>query len=186
MADATKGAVRVYSIGHSTRAVDEFIGLLRAHGVATVVDVRTVPRSRHTPQFNGDVLPGTLAEAGMAYAHLKDLGGWRRPIGEASPNKGWRNDSFRGFADYMSTPEFAAGIEALLALAEAGPVALMCAEAVPWRCHRSLIADALLVRGVQVMHILGDADVRPHELTSFARVDGLAIAYPPAAEDGQP
>jgi uncharacterized protein (DUF488 family) len=130
----------VLAVGHSTRALEDFVALLRAHGVEHLVDVRTVPRSRHSPQFNRETLPAAL-------------GGLRRPRPD-SPNAGWRNESFRGYADYLATPEFAAGLAELLALAREHRVAVMCAEAVPWRCHRSLIADSLLVRGIPVEDIL--------------------------------
>ncbi|MDQ2652734.1 MAG: DUF488 domain-containing protein, partial [Chloroflexota bacterium] len=139
-----------YTIGHSTRTQDDFIALLRHYGVATLVDVRTMPRSRHNPQFNLEELTTALPEAGLAYVHLPLLGGLRRGLGADSPNTGWRNASFRAYADYMQTADFASGLHELHAIALKGPVALMCAEAVPWRCHRSLIADALTIRGVDV------------------------------------
>jgi uncharacterized protein (DUF488 family) len=170
---------RVFTIGHSTRPLSVLIELLRAHDVKTLADVRTVPRSRHNPQFNADALAVSLPEAGIAYVHVRALGGLRRTIGEASPNQGWRNTSFRGYADYMLTQEFEQGLEELRALAKDGPVAVMCAEAVPWRCHRSLIADALLVRGVTALEIQSPSKTAPHKLTPFARVDGLRITYPP-------
>jgi uncharacterized protein (DUF488 family) len=168
----------VYTVGHSTRPQAELIALLRLYGVATLVDVRTIPRSRHNPQFNSEELAKALPEAGIAYAHLPRLGGLRRGLGAASPNDGWRNASFRAYADYMQTADFAQGLEELRALAEAGPVALMCAEAVPWRCHRSLIADALTIRGVVVHEIRSPTRTELHQLTPFARVDGLCITYP--------
>lgn len=180
------GAV-IYTIGHSTRPQADFIELLRRCNVATLADVRTIPRSRHNPQFNLDELAAALPQAGIAYAHLAALGGLRRSLGAASPNMGWRNESFRGYADYMQTTEFVDGLDELRALAAAGPVAVMCAEAVPWRCHRSLIADALLVRGVETSDIQSLTHTMPHLLTSFAHVDGLRITYPaiePADEDG--
>lgn len=167
----------ILTIGHSTRPLDEFVGLLQAHGVTCVADVRTVPRSRHNPQFNRDTLPESLKSAGIRYVHLPGLGGLRHAK-EGSPNTGWRNASFRGYADYMQTPGFAESLEGLLRLAAQGRVALMCAEAVPWRCHRSLIADALLVRGIRVEHIMGAAHRQPHALTPFARVRGFEITYP--------
>jgi uncharacterized protein (DUF488 family) len=154
------------------------IALLRHYGVVTLVDVRTMPRSRHNPQFNLEELARALPEAGIAYAHLLRLGGLRRGLGAASPNDGWRNASFRAYADYMQTADFAHGLEKLHALTKAGPVALMCAEAVPWRCHRSLIADALTIRGVQVREIWSVSRTEAHKLTPFARVDGLHITYP--------
>lgn len=174
----------IFTIGHSTRSQADFIELLQHYGVKTLIDVRTVPRSRHNPQFNADELPGALAEAGIQYVHLAALGGLRHGIGKESLNKGWRNLSFRGYADYMQTPAFADGVEELRQLARQGPLALMCAEAVPWRCHRSLIADALLVRGVPTSDIQSLTHLLPHKRTPFAVVDGLRITYPP--ESGEP
>jgi uncharacterized protein (DUF488 family) len=174
----------ILTIGHSDRPLEEFVGLLRAHAVALVADVRTVPRSRHNPQFNRDTLPGALAEAGIGYRHLAALGGLRHPRPD-SPNAGWRNESFRGFADYMQTPAFDAGLAELIAIARDARVALLCAEALPWRCHRSLIADALLARGIPVGHIMGGAPPREHALTPFARVRGTQVTYPEGAPDGR-
>ncbi len=171
-------SLHVYTVGHSTRSLEELVQLLRENGVGCLVDVRTVPRSRRNPQFNHDALEQALPAAGMEYHHLASLGGLRRGLGERSPNTGWRNDSFRGFADYMMTAQFQEGLEGLLGLAAQGPVAIMCAEAVPWRCHRSLIADALTVRGVQVSHIVGPGRTQPHRLTPFAQVKGREITYP--------
>jgi uncharacterized protein (DUF488 family) len=168
----------ILTIGHSTRPLPSFIDLLRVNGVSRVIDVRTVPRSRRNPQYNRETLPGALREAGIDYLHMPGLGGLRHPHAD-SPNTGWRNDSFRGFADYMQTPEFQANLQALIGLVRDGRIALMCAEAVPWRCHRSLIADALTVRGYPVAHILGKTRRSPHELTAWARVDGTAVTYPP-------
>jgi uncharacterized protein (DUF488 family) len=181
---AWEGA-EIYTIGHSTRTHDELIALLRHYGVATLADIRTMPRSRRNPQFNTEVLAEALPEAGLAYMHIAKLGGLRKGLGEASPNKGWRNLSFRGYADYMQTSEFAEGLEELRALTATGPVALMCAEAVPWRCHRSLVADALLVRGVPSSDIQSLTRTEPHKLTPFAQVDGLTITYPPEAIDAE-
>ena len=169
---------RIYALGHSTRPIGEFVALLRSHGVRTLADIRTVPRSRHNPQFEQDALARSLAQARIRYAHLKDLGGLRRPRAE-SENAGWRNAGFRGYADHMATPEFDAGLEALRALASRGPVAVMCAEAVPWRCHRSLLADALFARGVVVEHVTGPARSRPHRPTAFAVFQGRSVRYPP-------
>jgi uncharacterized protein (DUF488 family) len=168
----------VLTVGHSTRPLVELIDLLKSHAVTKLVDVRTVPRSRHNPQFNRDTLPGALEHAGIGYAHFAGLGGLRRADPE-SPNKGWRNASFRGYADYMQTAEFAQNLEDLIGLAKGERIALMCAEAVPWRCHRSLIADALVVRGFRVEEIIGTTGCRVHALTPFAKVDGTAITYPP-------
>ena len=167
----------LFTIGHSNRSLEALIAMLRAHGIKRLFDIRTIPRSRHNPQFNRETLPEALAAAGIAYEHRKGLGGLRRPRAD-SANGGWRNEGFRGFADYMATEEFAAELAALVAEAEAAPTAVMCAEAVPWRCHRSLVADALLVRGHAVEHILGEARRQPHKLTPFARVAGARITYP--------
>jgi len=151
--------------------------MLAAHGVEELVDVRTVPRSRHNPQFNRDALPEPLRAAGITYTHWPALGGLRHARRD-SINTAWRNLSFRGFADYMQTPEFAVALEKLIACAGARRTALMCSEAVPWRCHRSLIADALTVRGIPVEHIMTVATRKPHVLTPFAKVDGVSITYP--------
>jgi uncharacterized protein (DUF488 family) len=175
--------VEIFTIGHSTRPAEELLALLAEHGIARLVDVRTVPRSRHNPQFNGDVLAAALERAGIAYTQRKDLGGLRHARKD-SPNTGWRNSSFRGYADYMMTPEFERAIEDLIGLAGRERIAIMCAEAVPWRCHRSLIADALTVRGIPVTHIMTAGQARPHRLTPFARVDGARIAYPAPPEAG--
>lgn len=167
----------IFTIGHSNRTLEALLALLAAHGVGQLVDIRTVPRSRHNPQFNRDTLPQSLGEAGIEYVSLQALGGLRRPRPD-SPNSAWQNDSFRGYADYMQTAEFASGIDRLLELAGDRTTAIMCAEAVPWRCHRSLVADALLARGVDVRHILSAAAPAPHAFTSFARVEGTAVTYP--------
>jgi uncharacterized protein (DUF488 family) len=172
----------VLTIGHSTRSLEEFIETLQAHGVTLVADVRTVPRSRHNPQFNRETLPDALAAAGIGYVHLAGLGGLRRALAD-SVNTGWRNASFRGFADYMQTAEFAKNLQELLDLAREARFALMCAEAVPWRCHRSLIADALSVRGVAVEHIMNRKTSQPHRLTAFAKVAGARLSYPPPEPD---
>lgn len=167
----------IFTVGHSTRSIEEFIALLEAHGIEAVVDVRTVPRSRRNPQFNRETLPQSLQAADIGYEHVAALGGFRRPS-PLSTNAGWRNASFRGYADYMQTTAFAAAIENLAERAESQRLAVMCAEAVPWRCHRSLIADALLVRGVQVEEIISATRTQPHAMTSFARVEGTTITYP--------
>ena len=166
----------VATIGHSTRAIEKFIELLRAHGIEQLVDIRTIPRSRHNPRYNRESLPAELAPHDIRYVHLAALGGLRRARPD-SPNTGWRNLSFRGFADYMQTPKFEAGIATLIQLAGERPTAIMCAEAVPWRCHRSLVADALAVRGIAVQHIQTTGKASPHQLTSFACVSGTAIVY---------
>lgn len=168
----------VLTIGHSTRPLPVFLQLLQAHRVDKVVDVRTVPRSRYNPQFNRETLPEALKAAGLGYLHLPGLGGWRRPR-PGSPNHGWLSPGFKGYADYMLTPEFTAHLEPLIQWARAARLALMCAEAVPWRCHRSLIADALTVRGLRVEHILGLNRAQEHRLTPWARVQGTRITYPP-------
>ncbi|MHB8520480.1 MAG: DUF488 domain-containing protein [Limisphaerales bacterium] len=175
----------VLTVGHSTRTLDEFIGLLQAHGVTRVVDVRTVPRSRHNPQFNKASLPGSLKKAGLGYVHLPGLGGLRHARRD-SVNLGWRNASFRGYADYMQTPEFAQSLEELIRLVNRERIVLMCAEAVPWRCHRSLIADALLVRGIRTEDILSPTRRQVHTLTLFAKVRGATITYPAEAGRSTP
>ena len=165
------------TIGHSNRPLDEFIALLKAHGVELLVDVRTVPRSRHNPQFNRETLPQALAAEGIEYEHIPELGGLRHPRKD-SPNTGWKNLSFRGYADYMQTAEFARNLQKLENLDRTRKSAIMCAESVPWRCHRSLIADALTARGVPVSHIMSLTRANPHQLTAFAQVKGDRITYP--------
>lgn len=165
------------TVGHSIRTVEVFLQLLQAHGVKRIVDVRGIPRSRHNPQFNRETLSARLRAADIGYIYLRKLGGLRHPRRD-STNLGWRNASFRGFADYMGTKEFEEGLELLVKLAQQKRCALMCAEAVPWRCHRSLIADALLVRGIAVEHILSGKRRQKHSLTPFARVERKRITYP--------
>jgi uncharacterized protein (DUF488 family) len=167
----------VYTVGHSTRAISELVELLRAHGVQQVVDVRTIPRSRHNPQFNGPRLSRSLRAAGIGYRHLKALGGLRRARAD-SPNVGWHNASFRGYADHMQTADFAAGLARLERLATRRPTAIMCAEAVPWRCHRSLIADALVVARWRVRHIQSRRSARLHRRTPFLKVRAGRLLYP--------
>lgn len=167
----------VFTIGHGTRPLTELIELLRRHEVAELVDVRTIPRSRRNPQFNRETLPVQLRAMGLAYGHMPGLGGLRRPRPD-SINAAWRNAAFRGYADHMQTDEFAENLEALIVLARSRRVAIMCAEAVPWRCHRSLISDALTARGVAVRHILGPTRADPHMLTPFARIAGRRVTYP--------
>jgi len=170
--------MRIYTIGHSTRPLDELVEALRSFGVRTLVDIRTVPRSRHVPQFNADSLRRTLPNRRIRYRHMKALGGLRKPRAD-STNTAWRNAGFRGFADYMETPEFTEALAELRALArDAGPVAIMCAEAVPWRCHRSLVADALAAAGDEVVDIMGPGKGTPHKLTSWARVEDKRVSYP--------
>lgn len=173
----------VFTIGHSTRAIDAFVHLLKSHGVERVVDVRTIPRSRFNPQFDGAWLPGLLEAAGIRYTHMPGLGGLRRARKD-SVNTGWRNASFRGYADHMQTAVFRESLEGCIQLASAERVVLMCAEAVPWRCHRSLIADALLARGIEACEIASDVRTRPHTLTPFAHVDGINVTYPPEGARG--
>jgi uncharacterized protein (DUF488 family) len=167
----------VLTIGHSNRTWKEFLELLRAHRVKRVIDVRSIPRSKHNPQFNREILPIKLRAARIGYVHLRKLGGLRHARRD-SPNMGWRNSSFRGFADYMQTSEFEAGLHRLMKMAAQKRSAIMCAEAVPWRCHRSLIADALTLRGIEVDDIMSMKRSQVHSLTSFAKVLGLRIIYP--------
>jgi len=167
----------VHTVGHSTRTLAEFIGLLKAHAVTKVVDVRTIPRSRHNPQFNLETLPDSLGKAGLKYVHMQGLGGLRHAKRD-SLNSGWRNASFRGYADYMQTPEFENNLERLIELAKEDRVAIMCAEAVPWRCHRSLIGDALTVRGIATIDIMSPSRCQVHTLTPFAKARGTKITYP--------
>lgn len=168
----------VYSIGHSTRPLEKFINLLQAHGVNRIVDVRTIPRSRHNPQFNRDTLPVGLAAAGIGYTHMVGLGGLRHARPD-SANTGWQNLSFRGFADYMESPEFLRSLDQLIDLAQCDTIAVMCAEAVPWRCHRSLIADALLAREILTFDIINAGICRLHALTPWASIRGTRAIYPP-------
>ena len=172
-----KKTLEIFTIGHSNRTWSDFLKLLRAHRIQRVIDVRSIPRSRHNPQFARDTLPKKLRAARIAYVHLRKLGGRRRATAD-SPNAGWRNASFRGYADYMQTAQFREHLEVLINLAEQERVAVMCAEAVPWRCHRSLIADALTVRGIEVREITSATGTRIHSLTPFARVSGSQITYP--------
>ena len=170
----------LYSIGHSTHTARELVELLRAHGVERVVDVRAIPGSRHNPQFGRLALARSLRASRIGYRHLKALGGRRRALPD-SMNLGWRNASFRGYADYMQTDAFAAGLARLAELATQRSTAIMCAEAVPWRCHRSLIADALAVTGWRVLHIQSRKTARPHETTAFLEVRAGRLVYPRTA-----
>ena len=170
----------VSTVGHSTHPVKDFIHILEAHNIRRLVDVRTIPRSRRNPQFDRENLPGSLRAAGIEYRHLPGLGGLRHPRKD-SVNAGWRNASFRGYADYMQSPEFRESLNDLIELASGVPTAIMCAEAVPWRCHRSLIADALVARGIPAMEILSATKSQPHALTSFAQVEGQQVTYPAKA-----
>ncbi len=174
----TSTPAAIYTIGHSTRPIADFLAMLHAFGIATLVDIRTVPKSRHNPQFGQEALTEALEADGVSYRYMKALGGLRKPWPD-SPNAGWRNESFRGYADHMQTPDFEAALADLIALSQNTRLAIMCAEAVPWRCHRSLVADALSVRGVPVEHIMGVGKSSPHKLTRFAHVEGARITYPP-------
>jgi len=167
----------IATVGHSTRSAEELVELLHAHGIEVLVDVRTVPRSRHNPQFDRSALPTTLAAAGIEYRHAAELGGLRKPRLD-SPHTAWTNPSFRGYADHMDTPAFALALDQLIALARERSTAVMCAEAVPWRCHRSLIADALVARGIEVRHIHDARRAEPHRLTPFAWLVGTRVTYP--------
>jgi uncharacterized protein (DUF488 family) len=172
--------VTVYTLGHSTLDLDAFLALLARHGIAGIADVRRFPASRRHPHFGREALAASLAAAGVAYEWLPSLGG-RRPAHAGSPHVGWRVEAFRGYADHMESAEFAGGLARLLELAAARPTAIMCAEAVPWRCHRQLVADALVARGVEVRHVVGAAE-NPHRLTAFARVQGERIVYDGASQ----
>ena len=167
----------IHTIGHSTRALPELVDLLRAHGVTLLADVRTRPGSRRLPHFDREALERELPAAGIEYRHVPELGGLRKPRPD-SPNLAWRNAGFRGYADQMQTDEWRRALDGLIELATRRRVAIMCAEAVPWRCHRSLVADALAVRGHTVRHITGPGTAAPHSLTSFAYVEGDRITYP--------
>jgi uncharacterized protein (DUF488 family) len=163
----------VFTVGHSTRTTEAFVHLMKAHGIQHVIDVRSIPRSMHNPQFNRDQLSAALQRFGIDYSHMPGLGG-RRPARSDSTNTGWRNLSFRGYADYMETPVFKESLDRCIALAHEARVVLMCAEAVPWRCHRSLIADALLARGVEVSELTSAMQARPYSLTSWPGSAGPA------------
>ncbi len=169
----------ILSLGHSTLPIEEFLARLADFGVVVLADVRSVPGSRRNPQFGQEALRRSVEERGIEYAHLRDLGGLRKKAANPDPkNAGWENDSFRNYADYMATDGFARGLEALRVLAAKGPTAILCAEAVPWRCHRSLVSDALWARGVVVRHVLSRTRADPHRPTPFARFDGLEVTYP--------
>ncbi len=169
--------VTIWTLGHSARNWDEFLALLRENGIERVVDVRHFPSSTRVPWTNRAVLDANLREAGLAYDHLVDLGGYRTPRPD-SRNAGWRNRGFRGYADHMGTPAFEKALNHLLTLAREDRVVIMCAEAVPWRCHRGLLSDALVARGVRVIHILAAGHVQDHTLTPFAKVHGSRVTYP--------
>ena len=168
----------VFTVGHSTLPIERFIALLQAYSIERLVDIRTMPRSRHNPQFNNTALAGSLTLAHLEYVHIQALGGLRHARKD-SPNTGWRNGAFRGYADYMQSEEFQDALETLIQMSRQKRVAIMCAEAVPWRCHRSLVADALSVHGIPVVEILPESSYRTHKLTAFAQVDRTQITYPP-------
>lgn len=167
----------IFTVGHSTLPIERFVSLLKTYSIECLADIRTVPRSRHNPQFNADALQSALAASLIDYVHLAALGGLRHAHKD-SPNTGWRNAGFRGYADYMQTAAFADGLERLIAIGRERRTAIMCAEAVPWRCHRSLVADALSIHGIPAIEILSETSCRPHTLTPFAHVDGTRITYP--------
>ncbi|MDG6933232.1 MAG: DUF488 domain-containing protein [Nitrososphaerota archaeon] len=173
----TLSAYPIYTIGHSTRSLDKFISILQAHSIMKLVDIRTVPRSRFNPQFNKERLAEELPNHGIEYLHMKELGGLRHPKRD-SINNAWRNQSFRGFADYMQTDLFKDAVDRLVSYSKEKRVAMMCAEGSPFRCHRSLVADALTIRGIKVIHLSGFGSGSLHSLTRFAKTDGLEITYP--------
>ncbi len=172
-----KTALTIFTIGHSTHSIEEFVEMLKAHDIRLIADVRTIPKSRHNPQYNSDTLAAALQKRAIGYKHLPGLGGLRHAKKD-SINTAWENASFRGFADYMQTEKFEAGLMQLIAIAVKQKTVIMCAEAVPWRCHRSLIGDALLARGITVMDIMSKSSIKEHKLTAFAEIRGLAITYP--------
>lgn len=167
---------KIYAIGHSTRSIEEFISLLKAHEIETVIDIRTIPQSRHCPQFNQEDLKKSLKESGIGYRHMKGLGGLRH-ASKDSINTGWINASFRGFADYMQTPAFQKALERLEKIAEKKRCALMCAEAVPWRCHRSLVLDALSLRKWKAFHIQSKKTAKRHKRTQFLKIRRGQLVY---------
>lgn len=171
----------IFTLGHSTLPIERFIALLETYGILRLVDIRTVPGSRRNPQYGAGALADSLVSVGIAYVHMADLGGLRHARKD-SINAGWRNKSFRGYADYMQTDAFGDAVERLIALGKEMRTAIMCAEAVPWRCHRSLVADALCLRSIPVVEILSETSWRMHKLTPFARVSGTKITYPPNPE----
>jgi uncharacterized protein (DUF488 family) len=167
----------VYTIGHSTMTIGSFVSILKVYGIKEVVDIRTIPRSRHNPQFNKDILPGSLKKSNIRYVHMAGLGGLRHALPD-SVNKAWRNTSFRGYADYMQTNEFETALEKLIGLSKRCKFVLMCAESVPWRCHRSLVADALAIRKIQTIDIFSPTISKKHVLTPWAKIKGKHITYP--------
>jgi len=177
MAEHAKTRATIFTIGHSTHSIEEFVDILKAHGIEFVIDVRTIPKSRHNPQYNSDALAGALHGHAIGYEHLPGLGGLRHAKKD-SINTAWKNASFRGFADYMQTEDFERSLNTLIETAGKQPTAIMCAEAVPWRCHRSLIGDALLARGITVMDIMSKTLAKAHTMTPWAHVMGTTITYP--------
>ncbi len=167
----------IYTIGHSTRSIEDFIDLLRSQKVKQLVDIRSIPKSRHNPQFASEDLCQSLAQADIRYEYIKELGGLR-PAAKHSINEGWRNASFRNYADYMQSNEFSVGLDKLITLSKTLTTTIMCAEAVPWRCHRSLVGDALVVRSITVLDIISPTSIKEHALTSFAEVEGTTLTYP--------
>ena len=167
----------IYTIGHSTRSAGEFVALLREHDIQLLADIRRYPGSKRYPHFASEAMAGWLPEQGMAYRHMPELGGRRKPLPD-SRNTAWRNDQFRAYADYMATDEFRTAIDTLLALAGQQRVTIMCAEAVPWRCHRNLVADDLTRRGIEVMHIIGAGAAKVHAINPHAQIEGDHLVYP--------
>lgn len=167
----------IYTVGHSTHPLEKFLAILKAHSIEQLIDVRRFPKSRRHPHFNRDAMERSLPEARITYRHMPELGGMRHPRKD-SINTAWQNESFRGYADYMQTPEFERNLEELIALSSEHRTAIMCAEAVPWRCHRSLIADALIAREIDVQDIYSESSVKPHKLTPFANISGDRVTYP--------
>lgn len=174
----------ISTIGHGTRSIGEFVAILDAHAITHVIDIRKMPRSLANPQFNLESISNSLGASAISYTHMPGLTGLRKAA-KVSINEAWRNKSFRAFADYMQTPDFAASLDTLVAMAKVEKVALMCAETLPWRCHRSLVADALAARGIAVQHIMSESNARAHVVPSFARFDGTHVFYP-AGTDGAP
>lgn len=168
---------KIFTIGHSTREIGEFMDLLKSHSITMLVDIRTIPKSKHNPQYEKEHLKNSLNLQDIKYVYLENLGGLR-PASKNPTNNAWRNKSFRNYADYMQTAEFKRGLDELIKLSESASLAIMCAEVLPWRCHRSLVADALVARNISVYEIINQASAREHELTSFAVVHGVEVTYP--------
>lgn len=179
-----RGRMKIYTLGHSTRQTTDMLHILRQFDIGLLVDVRSIPRSRYNPHFNSTVFSKELGKHGIVYQHMESLGGLRKPRAD-SPNTGWRNEGFRGYADYMQTAAFSEALDYLLEQAASNTSAIMCAEAVPWRCHRSLLSDALLVRGGEVHHILDARKTQPATMTDFADINGTNITYPARNSDQQ-